>query len=72
MTSVQTQNTGLNPLQISLLRLFNRPMKDDEILSLKRILVKHYSVLLNNELERVIEEKGYTQEDFDKMLNEDS
>jgi hypothetical protein len=72
MTSVQTQNIGLNPLQISLLRLFNRPMKDDEILSLKRILVKHYSVLLNNELERVIEEKGYTQEDFDKMLNEDS
>lgn len=72
MAATQIQNHGLNPLQVSLLRLFNRPMKDEEVLTLKRILVKHYSSQLKNELERVVEEKGYTQADFDKMLNEDS
>jgi hypothetical protein len=72
MAATQIQTHGLNPLQVSLLRLFNRPMKDEEVLTLKRILVKHYSSQLKNELEQVVEEKGYTQEDFDKMLNEDS
>lgn len=62
----------LNPLQVSLLRLFNRDMSDDEILALKRVLVKHYSELLRNEVEQVVAEKGYTQADFDAMLNQDS
>lgn len=62
----------LNPLQVSLLRLFNRDMSDDEILTLKRVLVKHYSELLRNEVEQVVAEKGYTQADFDAMLNQDS
>jgi hypothetical protein len=59
----------LNPLQVSLLRLFNRDMSDDEVLALKRVLVKHYSELLRNEVEQVVAEKGYTQADFDATLN---
>ena len=30
------QHTELNPLQVSLLRLFNRPMSDQETLELKK------------------------------------
>jgi hypothetical protein len=70
MTAVPASNQGLNSLQISLLRLFNRPMSNEQILNLKRVLVKHYSAQLNDELERAVEEKGYTQADFDKMLND--
>ncbi len=62
----------LNPIQESLLRLFDRDMSEEEILTLRKVLVKHYSELLRTEVERVVEEKGYTQEDFDQMLNEDS
>jgi hypothetical protein len=59
----------INPIQESLLRLFNRDMSDEDVLQLKRILVAHYSTLLKQEVERVIVEKGYTQADFDAMLN---
>lgn len=59
-------------MQISLLRLFDREMTDKQILELKRVLVKHYSALIQNEVERVVTEKGYTQDDFDKMLNSPS
>ena len=59
----------INPIQESLLRLFNRPMSDDEVLQLKRVLVKHYNELLQQEVEKVVEDKGYTQSDFDAMLN---
>ena len=47
-------------------------MSDDEILSLKRILVKHYSAELKTEIEKIVSEKGYTQTDFDAMLNQPS
>ena len=72
METLQAKPQRLNALQVSLLRLFNRDMSDEEILSLKRILVKHYSAQLQTELEKVVSEKGYTQADFDEMLNQPS
>jgi len=66
------QHTELNPLQVSLLRLFNRPMSDEETLELKRLLVKHYSVMLKKEVSKVVVEKGYTRQDFEDMLNAES
>ena len=72
MAVALNQHTELNSVQISLLRLFNRPMSEQETLELKRLLVKHYSKLLKEEVTKVIAEKGYTQEDLDNMLNADS
>ncbi len=72
MTTNPATNKGLNALQVSLLRLFNRPMTDEQAHDLQKILVKHYTAQLHEELERITEEKGYTQEDFDKMLNQES
>jgi hypothetical protein len=72
MAVVLNQHTELNPVQVSLLRLFNRPMSEQETLELKRLLVKHYSKCLKEEVTKVIAEKGYTQKDFDDMLNADS
>ena len=66
------QHTELNPLQVSLLRLFNRPMADEETLELKRLLVKHYSAMLKKEVSKVVVEKGYTRQDFEDMLNAES
>ncbi|CAN5329943.1 hypothetical protein BH09BAC6_BH09BAC6_18680 [soil metagenome] len=59
----------INPTQVSLLRLFNRPMSDKETMELKKLLVDHYSILLAGEINKVISEKGYTQNDFDDLLN---
>lgn len=66
------QHTGLNEIQVSLLRLFNRPMSEKEVKELKRLLVRHYSAQLKEEVTKVVSEKGYTQKDFDDMLNSDS
>jgi hypothetical protein len=71
MAITQNQHTELNPVQVSLLRLFNRPMSENETIELKRIIVNHYSGLLEEEVTKVVNEKGYTQKDFDDMLNGD-
>ena len=72
MALTLNEHTELNPLQISLLRLFNRPMPDNEVLELKRLLVSHFSGILEKDVEEVIKAKGYTQEDFNNFLNADS
>ncbi|MEO6850769.1 MAG: hypothetical protein ABI166_09060 [Mucilaginibacter sp.] len=69
MAITQKPHTELNPIQVSLLRLFNRPMSENETLELKSILVSHYSGQLEDELIKVVAKKGYTQKDFDAMLN---
>jgi len=72
MATALKQHSGLNQMQLTLLKLFNRPMADHEIVELRDVLVEHYDKLLKKELGRIVEEKGYTQEDFEKMLNKDS
>ena len=66
------QHTELNPLQVSLLRLFSKPMSDEETLELKRLLVMHYSAMLKKEVSKVVAEKGYSKQDFEDMLNAES
>ena len=71
MSTAQKSHTELNPIQVSLLRLFNRPMSEEETMELKTLLVNHYSNLLEEAVTKVIAEKGYTQKHFDEMLNGD-
>ncbi|MGF7075411.1 hypothetical protein [Mucilaginibacter sp. 3215] len=72
MAIAQKSHTELNPIQVSLLRLFNRPMSEKETLELKKLLTDYYADKLEEEVNKTVSEKGYTQQDFDKMLNADS
>nr|MCU0324111.1 hypothetical protein [Spirosomataceae bacterium] len=51
----------LNEVQIGLLRMFSRPMTVEQTLKIKRAIVNHLSAELDNEVERVVAEKGITQ-----------
>ena len=66
------QPTKLNSLQISLLRLFERGMSDEEVLEIRELVVAHMSKKLLIEVERVNEECGYTAADVEAMLNDPS
>ncbi|AQG81013.1 hypothetical protein [Spirosoma montaniterrae] len=72
MESTRISLDRLNPMQISLIRLFDRGLTEAQTLELRRVLVRHYSAMLKQEVERTIKEKGYTQADFDEMLNSPS
>ena len=47
-------------------------MSDDETLEIRRLLVTHLSKKLQEEVQRIDEERGYTSEDYERMLNEPS
>lgn len=63
------QTQGLNEVQLMLLKLFSMPMSDNEINEIRDLLLNHLNTKLQKELDKVIEEKGYTQKDFKKILN---
>lgn len=70
MVNVAGNRAGLNEVQLMLLRMFDRGMSEKEISDIRNLLLDYYEKELHEELERVIEEKKYTQKDFDKILNE--
>ncbi|GGF17184.1 hypothetical protein [Hymenobacter cavernae] len=72
MAPTPIQPTRLNPVQVSLLRLFERGMSDEDILDLQRVIVAHLSQKMLAEVERIDTERGYTAEDYEQMLNEPS
>ena len=62
----------LNSLQISLLRLFSQNISDNHTLEIRKLMMNYFDVQLKTELEKVVEEKGYTEDDFHQMLNSKS
>lgn len=60
---------SLNDVQLTLLKLFSREMSEVEQAEIKEILLKYYDNALQKELNSVIDRKGYTNADFEKVLS---
>jgi hypothetical protein len=58
---------GLNDVQLSLLRMFDRPMSHEESVEIRDLLVSHYSEKLLLEVDRVVTEKGLTEQDYESL-----
>jgi len=59
----------LSDIQISMLRLFDQGINEDETFELRKILLDYFDKKLQSELDKVLEEKQYSDEDYHKMLN---
>lgn len=67
--------SGQGPLtnaQLEILKLFSRPMTDEELKELKTLLAQHYAKKAMDEADRLWDERGYTQETMNEWLNEKS
>ena len=67
LSSQNINYNGLNEVQIGLLRMFSRPMSTEQTLKIKRVIVNFLSDELDEEVERVVTEKGITDSDFQKL-----
>ncbi len=72
ITSQQKLGGSLNDIQISLLRLFRQDMTESETLEVRKILMHHFKQNLQKELDLILKEKPYSEEDFHKMLSDDN
>lgn len=63
--------SGLNDIQIGLLRMFDRKIPDEEVLEIKKVLVDHLSNKLFEEVERVVAQKHISDEDYTALETDD-
>jgi len=70
MAVTKNINAPLNDIQIMLLKLFSRPTTPKDMDAIRQLLLDYYNKTLQAELDNVIEEKGITRADYDKVLNQ--
>jgi hypothetical protein len=62
----------LTNLQQELLKIYSYDIKENDLKEIKRILLRYFAKKASDEADKVWEEKGLTNEDMDRWLNEDS
>ena len=67
------QNTSkLTPMQVDLLRLFSRPMSDQEVLEIKHLIVDYYAGRIDGEVDELWESGKVDQDTLNKKLKDNS
>jgi len=66
---MESLNHPLSNMQIELLKLFSRDIKEEDLKELKRLIVKYLSSNLLDKADKLWDEKNLSNEDMDKLLN---
>ncbi|MCU0324820.1 MAG: hypothetical protein MUF45_06145 [Spirosomaceae bacterium] len=65
------EKSGLNDVQLGLLRMFNRKMSYDESVEVRDLLFNFYSNKVFDEVDKIVEQKGITEADYEKLRSQD-
>ena len=63
------QSTKLNAVQLHLLKMFARPMDEQDLTAIKSLLSNYYAQKVDAESEKLWDEKGMSQQSIDDLLN---
>ena len=67
MDTLDKENRGLNDVQLSLLRMFNREMSYEESVEIRDLLTNHYSQKLKSEVDQIVSQKKISQNNYDQL-----
>ena len=60
----------LSNLQIELLQLYSQNVSEEDLVAIKRILAKYFADNASDEMDRLWEENGWTNETMDEWLKD--
>ena len=64
------ESLHLNKNQLEILKLFSREMEEEDMVAIKRLIVRYLGEKITRMADKVWEEKGWTDEDMDRLLKE--
>lgn len=70
--NVEELKTPFNKAQLELLKLFSRVNDEEELMEIKRLISRYYAEKAMDKIDKLWEERGYTQEDMDRIANSPS
>lgn len=59
----------LNPAQLEILKLFSRDLAEEDLLAIKRLIVKYLAEKASRMADQIWQEKGWTNEDMDRLAH---
>ena len=60
----------LSELQLELLKIYSFNPSNEDLLEIKKMLAKYFANKLTGNVQKAIEDKNITDEDFESWLNE--
>ncbi len=69
---MEQPTSSLTNLQLELLKVFSYQLPNEELLEIRQLLVKYFAERIKKSASKTWKEKGYTQEDMDKWLNDEN
>lgn len=69
MNTSSSVQTPMNATQMMLLRLFSRPVPEQRMKEIKKLLLQYYTQNLHDEVEKAIAEKGIIDADYEALEN---
>jgi hypothetical protein len=69
--SMRTQ-PPLTNLQLEILKLYSFELTEKDLLDLKNVLARHFADRLSKRVDEIWQEKGLTEADMDKWLNDEN
>lgn len=61
---------GLTNLQLELLKIFSIPLQEEQIKEIKMLLSQYFADKATEEMDRLWDEKGWSQETMEEWANE--
>ena len=59
----------LNPAQLEILKLFSRDLGEEDLLAIKRLIVKYLAEKASRMADQIWKEKGWTNDDMDRLAH---
>lgn len=63
--------THLSNIQKEMLKLYSTDIKEEELKDIKKMIGEYFAKKASKEADEIWEDKGYSDEEMDKWLNED-
>lgn len=57
----------LNPAQLEILKLFSRDLPEEDLLAIKRLIVKYLADKATRMADQIWKEKGWTDDDMERL-----
>ncbi len=67
---METLQTPLSNLQLELLKVFSRPVSEQDLLQIRQMLAKFFAEKAMNLADEAWDAQGWTAEDTDRLLQE--
>ena len=63
------QSSNLNSYQLEILKLFTRKLEEEDLIEIKRLIVRYLAQKVTKMADDIWEENNWTAEDMERLLN---